>query len=122
MYKDQKVYCCIVLNLLVSALDIDLEQPDLEDKLEEILYKRHPKVTKADIRHEIKSNHNMTNKVLQTLEEDGLIEVVKMEKSYNVRITPKGIMHIRKFNEFYLSIYNDQLRDHYKFKRPAWVR
>ena len=123
MYKDQKIYSCIVLNLLVSAIDIDLEQKDLEEKVDKILVKCTLRVTKADIRHEIKSNHNMTNKVLNSLVDDKLIIIIKEDKSYNVAITKKGILHIKKFNEFYSSIYRDQLKDHYRFKGlPLWIK
>jgi predicted transcriptional regulator len=120
-YKDYKIYSCFVLNKLVSALGIDLYQENLEEKLEEILEKRPQEMTKADIRHEIRSNHNMTEKILGELVEEGLIVIEKLERKYCVKITKKGIFHIRKFNEFYAQIYESQIRDHYRFREmPAW--
>ena len=122
-YKDYKIYSCFVLNLLVSALRIDLYQDRLEEKLDEILDRSSAKVTKADIRHEIRSNHNMTNKIIEQLVKDDLIEIEKYERYYNVKITKKGVLHIRRFNEFYKKIYEDQIQDHYKYtKPPLWLR
>jgi hypothetical protein len=40
-----------------------------------------------------------------------------------VRITREGVLHIRKYNEFYRRIYEEQIRDHYRFtKAPFWLR
>ena len=120
-YKDYKIYSCFVLNKLVSALGIDLYQDKLDEKLEEILKERPQELTKAEIRHEIRSNHNMTEKILNELIDDGLIEIEKLERKYCVRITKKGVLHIRKFNEFYAQIYEAQIRDHYRYRDlPAW--
>lgn len=120
-YKDYKIYSCFVLNKLVSALGIDIYQESLAEKLEDILKERSQELTKADIRHEIRSNHNMTEKILNELIEDGLIVIERLERKYCVRITAKGILHIRKFNEFYAQIYESQIRDHYRYQTlPAW--
>ena len=120
-YKDYKIYSCFVLNKLVSALGIDIYQEKLEEKLDDILEKAKQEMTKADIRHEIRSNHNMTEKILSELETEGLIETVRLERKYHVRITKQGVLHIRKFNEFYAQIYEAQIRDHYKYQElPAW--
>jgi len=126
-YKDHKIYSCFVLNRLVSALGIDLYQQDLEGKLDEILSKQDEAavVTKADIRHEIRSNHNMTEKVLTALVEEGLITIEKddVEKRYRIRITKAGVHHVRKFNEFYAQIYESQIKDHYRYRElPPWFR
>jgi predicted transcriptional regulator len=122
-YKDYKIYCCFALNKLVSAYNIDIYQDNLEEKIDEILKKSDAVVTKADIRHEIRSNHTMTNKVLKSLEEDGFIEISKDEQRYSIKITKKGVLHIRKFNEFYLKIYEWQIKDHYKYVGlPSWFR
>jgi predicted transcriptional regulator len=111
-YKDYKIYSCFVLNKLVSAL---------EQKLDDIIKNIPQELTKADIRHEIRSNHNMTEKILEELIAEELIEILKLERKYCVRITKKGILHIRKFNEFYAQIYESQIRDHYKYQElPAW--
>lgn len=120
-YKDYKVYACFVLNKLVSALGIDLYQPDLGSKVDDILARTAVTLTKSDIRHEIRSNHNMTEKVLQDLLEEGLVSIEAGDRKYFVRITKKGILHIRKFNEFYIHIYEAEIRDHYKYSDlPRW--
>jgi len=122
-YKDCKIYSCFVLNMLVSALGVDIYQEGLEEKLDAMVSRADYRVTKADIMHEIRSNHNMTNKILSYLQEDGLIEMERGEKSFNIKITKKGILHIREFNKFYLKIYEEQIKDHYKYRGlPAWAR
>ena len=122
-YKDYKVYSCFVLNQLVSALGIDINQEGLEDKIDTILERSVNRVTKADIMHEIRSNHTMTNKILDMLLEDGFITMDREERSFRIQITRKGILHIREFNTFYLKIYADAIQDHYKYRgAPAWAR
>ena len=124
-YKDARIYSCFVLNRLVSAIGIDLYQDDLEPKIDDILSRSRATITKADIRHEIRSNHNMTEKVLGTLAEEGLIEIVRDpdENRYSIRITKAGVLHARRFNEFYAQLYEEQIRDHYKYRElPSWFR
>ncbi len=122
-YKDFKIYACFVLNRLVSMLDIDLYQPDLEQNLPTILQVRQDRfLTKSDIRHEIRSNHHMTEKILEHLQEEGYVSLDAQERSYQVRITPAGVLHIRRFNEFYIHIYDSAIRDHYRYQDlPSWV-
>ena len=122
-YKDFKIYACFVLNRLVSMLDIDLYQPDLEARLPAILEGCKERfLTKSDIRHEIRSNHNMTEKILEHLQEEGFVALSSEERSYEVRITASGVLHIRKFNEFYIHIYDSAIRDHYRYQDlPSWV-
>lgn len=122
-YKTWELYICLALNRLVSELDIDLYQDELEDKLDEILTERNVKVPKVEISYEIKSNHHMTNKILGRLEEMGLIEIEKEGRSYNIGITKEGVLYIRKYNEFYISMYEDIIRDHYRYRPiPAWFK
>lgn len=122
VYKDYKIYCCFALNRLVGELDIDLYQEDLEEKLDDILNNDDSYLTKEDIKHEIRSNHYMTNKVIDQLVEDGFVEINKLEKSYRITITKKGVLHIRKYNTFYKQIYSDQIKEHYKFRElPHWI-
>jgi len=122
-YKTWELYMCLALNRLVSALDIDLYQDGLEEKLDEILQSADNKVPKVEISYEIKSNHHMTNKILQKLEDMGLIAVEKEERTYNISITKKGVLYIRKYNEFYISMYEDIIKDHYKYRPlPAWFK
>ena len=99
-------------------MNIDLYQRDLELKIDNLLSSADYKVTKADIMHEIRSNHKMTNKVLRDLEEDGFVEIVKGERGYNIKITKKGIMHIRKYNEFYSKLYQRQIKELYTYREP----
>jgi len=123
VYKDTKIYCCFALNRLVAQLDIDLYQERLEEKLDEVLRTRDSAVSKEEIKHEIRSNHFMTNKVLEQLLADGFITVAQEEGRYRIRITMAGILHIRKYNEFYKKIYEEQIRDHYKYSGlPYWFR
>ncbi len=122
-YKSYKVYRVIVLNLLVQALDINLYQKDLEEKLDSILESAEYRITKSRIRHEIRSNHKMTQKVLDELAEEGLIYLVPEEKTTLVKITKKGVLHLRKWNRFYINLYREQIVDHYRYVGlPRWFR
>lgn len=122
-YKDYKIYCFFALNRLVSELNIDLSQEGLAQKLDALLSSKDYRVTKEDIKHEIRSNHHMTNKVLQSLEEDGLIEVVRGDKGYSLRITKAGVLHVVKYSEFYREIYGEAIRQHYSYTGlPRWFK
>jgi len=122
VYKDYKAYCYFALNRLISELGVDLYQSNLEGKLDEILFDP-PTVSKEEIKHEIRSNHFMTNKVIEKLEEDGLIKVDKVDGKYQIRITREGILYAQKYNRFFLSIYREQIRDHYRYGgMPHWAR
>jgi len=117
------LYSCIVLNLLSSALGIDLSQKDLEKKLEKILKVSKEGLSKSEIMHHIRSNHNMVTRILGDLEEKGFIEVLTSDSGYSVRPTREGILHVRDFNRFYASIYSSQIEDHYRYLGlPAWYR
>ena len=122
-YKSWELYLCLTLNRLVMALNIDLYQADLEDKLDEILAKSKAKIPKSEISYEIKSNYQMTNKILTKLENMGLINIERTERSYDISITKEGVLYIRKYNEFYITIYEDIIRDHYKYQPiPSWFK
>ncbi len=121
-YKDQKIYCCFVLNRLVSELGIDLYQSDLEPKIDQILI-RQVGISKEEIKHEIRSNHFMTSKVIERLQEDGLVTIERLEGRYLVRITRAGVLYVRKYNEFFLSIYREQIQEHFQYRGlPHWAR
>lgn len=121
-YKDLVIYGCFVLNHLVAGLGIDLYQENLEAKLDAIL-PRQAGISKEEVKREIKSNHFMTERVLEALVRDAHVTVEQVEGHYRVRITKEGVLHIRKYNEFYLKIYQEQIRDHYRFtKPPFWLR
>ena len=122
-YKSWELYICLALNRLVMELDIDLYQAGLEEKIDEIFSKSSSKVPKSEISYEIKSNYQMTNKILNKLKKMGLIEIDQSERSYNISITKKGVLYIRKYNEFYISMYEDIIRDHYKYRPiPSWFK
>jgi predicted transcriptional regulator len=105
----------------VGELNIDLYQDELEGKIDGILEKSTSYLTKEDVKHEIRSNHYMTNKVIEKLVEDGFIQITKEGKVYKIRITKKGVLHIRMYNRFYKQIYNEQIKEHYKYRGlPHW--
>ncbi len=121
-YKDLVIYGCFVLNRLVAGLGIDLYQADLEAKLDAVL-PRQAGISKEEVKREIKSNHFMTERVLEALLKDAYVTVEQTEGHYRVRITKEGVLHIRKYNEFYRKIYQEQIRDHYRFtKAPFWLQ
>jgi predicted transcriptional regulator len=122
-YKDHKIYGCFVLNRLVSELGIDLYQSDLEQKVGQILEAHREGISKEEIKHEIRSNHFMTNKVIEKLQEDGLVVVEHLDGRYQVRITREGVLYVRKYNEFFLSIYKEQIQEHFQYRGlPHWAR
>ncbi len=122
-YKTWELYTCLALNRLAEELDIDLYQPGIEQKLDEIFENEVPGLPKVEISYEIKSNHHMTNKVLNKLREDNHITMVKEDRSYNISITKEGVLYIRKFNDFFVMMYEEMIRDHYKYRQlPGWFR
>jgi predicted transcriptional regulator len=121
-YKDLVIYGCFVLNRLVAEMEIDLYQDGLEGKLPPLLAAQRG-ISKEEVKREIKSNHFMTERVLEALLRDGLVGVREAEGRYRVTITREGVLHIRRYNEFYRKIYTEQIRDHYRFtKPPFWLR
>ncbi len=120
-YKDSRIYSCFVLNRLVSVMGIDLYQSGLEEKLDRILGDNVRPLSKEEIKHEIKSNHYMTEKVIESLLADNLVRMEKEEGRYRIFITKKGVLHVRKFNAFYKELYREQIKDHYRFRQmPYW--
>ena len=64
-------------------------------------------------------------RVLQVdaLAKDGLVTLSQEEGRYQIAITKAGVLHIRKYNEFYRRIYLEQIRDHYRYRpAPFWLR
>lgn len=122
-YKSWELYMCLALNRLVMELNLDIYQDGLEDKLDIILASSEAKLPKSEISYEIKSNHQMTNKILNKLEEMGLIRIEFEDPSYSISITKEGVLYLRKYNEFYISMYEDIIKDHYKYRQiPAWFK
>lgn len=121
-YKDLVIYGCFVLNRLVADMGIALYQDELEDKLTRVLPAQRG-MSKEEVKREIKSNHFMTDRVVEALQKEGHVTVEAVEGRYRIRITREGVMHIRRYNEFYRKIYLEQIRDHYRFtKAPFWLR
>ncbi|UCE39315.1 MAG: hypothetical protein JSW00_08880 [Thermoplasmata archaeon] len=119
-YKSYELYCSFALNRLVVELNINVYQNWEEDKINDILAQQKG-VSKGDIKYEIKSNNYMTNKVLSKLEKEGLIESVRLEDRYNIKITKKGVLHVKKFNEFYWEMFSEHIIQHYKYRQlPIW--
>jgi len=111
-YKDLLIYGCFVLNRLVADMGIDLYQDGLEGKLEVVL-PRQVGMSKEEVKREIKSNHFMTDRVIEALQKEGHVAVEETEGRYRIRIT----------REFYRKIYDEQIRDHYRFTTaPFWLR
>lgn len=122
-YKDLNLYSCIVLNLLSSAMGIDLSQKELGSKIEKLVETRSEGLSKSEIMHHIRSNHNMTSKILEHLEEQEFVRVEKDERNYSVLPTVKGLLHVSEFNRFYAAIYGSQIEEHYRYMGlPAWYR
>jgi len=121
-YKDLVIYGCFVLNRLVADMGIDLYQDALESKLELVLPNQRG-MSKEEVKREIKSNHFMTDRVIEALEKERHVAVEVVDGRYRIRITRERVLHIRRYNDFYRKIYTEQIRDHYRFtKPPFWLR
>jgi predicted transcriptional regulator len=122
-YKSWELYTCLALNRLARELNIDIYQKEIEPVLDRIFQKEIPGVPKAEISYEIKSNYQMTNKVLKKLDDDGLITITKKEKKYEIAITKEGVYFLRKFNAFYATMYKKQISQHYQYQQmPSWFK
>ena len=75
-------------------------------------------MTKEQVKREIRSNHYMTTKVIEALRNQGLVRVEESEGHYRIFPTREGILHVRRYNEFYRRVYQEQIRDHYKYRPP----
>ncbi|MGI0149933.1 MAG: hypothetical protein ACREDF_10445, partial [Thermoplasmata archaeon] len=115
-YKDFVIYGCFVLNRLVAEMGIDLYQDGLDSKLGIVLPEQRG-MSKEEVKREIKSNHFMTDRVIEALQKEGHVTVEATEGHYRIRITREGVLHIRRYHEFYRKIYNEQIRDHYRFTK-----
>src|SRR5437879_9970389 len=102
-YKDLIIYGCFVLNRLVAEMGIDLYQDGLDAKLALVLPNQHG-LSKEQVKREIKSNHFMTDRVIESLQKEGHVTVEQVDGRYRIRITREGVVHIRRYNEFYLKI------------------
>ena len=120
-YKSWELYSCLALNRLAGELDIDIYQENIEEVLDRTFAEGVPSIPKVEISFEIKSNHQMTNKVLKKLEADGLVTIHKDDRVYNISITRQGIIYLRRFNSYFVHTYNDIIQDHYRYRQlPRW--
>lgn len=117
-YKDLIIYGCFVLNRLVSDLGIHLLQDGLEGKLDALLAGNPVSVTKEQVKREIRSNHYMTTKVIEYLARENYVRVEEQDGRYRIFLTKEGVLHVRKYNEFYRRVYQEQIRDHYAYRPP----
>ena len=121
-YKGYRVYAYIALARLFAALDLDLGQPDLLERVDAARVAVATRVTKEEILHAIRSNSHMTEKVLEYLVGEGFASVDRDERGYDIRITPAGAEHLRRFDRFYRELYSRELSEHYRFARaPDWI-
>ena len=122
-YKSWELYTCLALNRLAQELNIDLYQANIEEHLDTIFAGGVEGIPKVEISYEIKSNHHMTNKILKKLEADELVSIIKFERTYKIAITKKGVLYLRRFNAYFIAMYNDMIKDHYRYKQvPGWFQ
>lgn len=121
-YRGYRVYAYIALARLFHALDLDLEQPDLLERTPQRIAGATERISKEEILLAIRSNSHMTEKVLQHLVAEGLAVVGKDERGYDIRITPAGVAHLRKYHTLYRELYQSELDGHYRYVgRPSWL-
>jgi predicted transcriptional regulator len=121
-YKGYRIYAYIALTRLFAELDLDLSQPDLEERVVTALGAGRGRVSKEEVLHAIRSNSHMTDKVLDYLVGEAFVTVAQDERSYDIRVTPKGVEHLRLFHRFYRDLYRRELAEHYRYVRPpGWL-
>ena len=121
-YKDYRFYAFVVLNFIASNLGVHIFQKDLDQFINPIIQNQSG-VSKSSIMYEINSNHNMTNKVLSYLEEEKLIEIKTETGEYKITITKKGVNYLREYSRFYVTLFNKELAELYRFRStPSWVK
>jgi predicted transcriptional regulator len=121
-YKGYRVYAYIALSRLFAELNLDLDQVDLADRVGVALESYRGRVTKEEILHAIRSNSHMTDKVLSYLTSEGYAMVRKDDRGYDVRITPAGAEHLRRYHRLYRELYGRELAEHYRYVRsPEWL-
>jgi hypothetical protein len=122
-YKGYRIYAYITLSRLFAELDLDLGQPDLMACVEPRLAGLVSRVSKEQVLQAIRSNSHMTEKVLEYLQGEGHVTVGRDEHGYDIRITLKGVEHLREYHRLYRELYARELAEHYRFVRsPEWMR
>jgi predicted transcriptional regulator len=121
-YKGYRVYAYIALSRLFAELNLDLDQEGLAERVRVALDAYRGRVTKEEILHAIRSNSHMTEKVLGYLTSERYAVVRKDERGYDVRITPAGAEHLRRYHRLYHELYGRELAEHYRYVRsPEWL-
>src|SRR5256885_10916471 len=92
-YKDLVIYGCFVLNRLVADMGIDLYPEGLETKLEVVLPTQRG-MTKEEVKREIKSNHFMTEPVIQLPQEAGHVSLQVLAGHYRIPLTREAVVPI----------------------------
>lgn len=122
-YKGYRIYAYIALARLFAELNLELQQPDVLQRASEALGRLTTRVSKEEILHAIRSNSHMTEKVIEYLVAEGYVEVRKDERGYDVRITPSGVEHLKRYDAFYRELYRKELRDHVRYvPRPEYLK
>ena len=121
-YKDYRFYAFVVLNFISSNLNILIFQKNIEQIIGPVL-ENQGGVSKSSIMYEINSNHNMTNKVLNYLKEEDLVEIISTGSEYKIKITKKGVMYLREYSRFYISLFKQEIAELYRYREtPTWVK
>ncbi len=121
-YKGYRIYAYIALARLFAELDLQLQQPDVVARAQAALQRLETRVSKEEILHAIRSNSHMTEKVIEHLVAEGFAEVRKDERGYDVRITPSGVEHLKRYDAFYRDLYRKELQDHTRYvPRPDYL-
>jgi predicted transcriptional regulator len=122
-YKGYRIYAYIALGRLFAELNLDLGQADLLARVDERLRALPQRVSKEEILHAIRSNSHMTEKVLEYLAAEGFATIARDEHGYDIRITRKGVEHLRDYHRLYRELYARELAEHYRYVRsPEWIR
>ena len=80
------------------------------------------RVSKEEILHAIRSNSHMTEKVLEFLVAEGFVRVLRDDRGYDIRITSKGVEHLRQYHRLYRELYARELAEHYRYTgSPEWL-
>jgi predicted transcriptional regulator len=122
LYRGYRVYAYIALARLFAELNLDPLQPDLLARAGERLARYTGRVSKEEILHAIRSNSHMTDKVLNYLAAEGLAEIRRDDRGYDIRITSEGVAHLVQYHRLYRELYARELEQHYRHVRPPdWL-
>jgi predicted transcriptional regulator len=122
-YRGYRVYAYLALARLFHALDLDLQQSDLFDRVPDRIAHPTERVSKEEILHAIRSNSHMTEKVLDYLLAQGFATSARDDRGYDLRITVAGVEHLRRYHALYQEMYARELDGHFRYTGPpGWLR